>query len=272
MPRRIRACALARVRGRMVRPRSRLQQLVESLQVERPSKQSADAAPTVSEVSADLDLLDELWLFVRDHLPVAPSRVLELGCGAHGGFVPRMRAAGHEAIGVDPRAPEGAEYRRVRFEELIDAGHFDAVVACTALHHVADLNEIALGIVGCMDAGGVLVIIEWAWERVDEATARWCFAHLAPTSQPSWLTHRRDEWLASGLPWETYLREWASDHRIHRSDDIRTTIDGHFDLVRESHGPYYFADLDGVTAADERAAIDAGTIRAPASLYVGRRR
>jgi hypothetical protein len=33
-----------------------------------------------------------------------------------------MRAAGHEAIGVDPRAPEGAEYRRVRFEELIDAG------------------------------------------------------------------------------------------------------------------------------------------------------
>jgi hypothetical protein len=28
--------------------------------------------------------------------------------------------------------------------------------------------------------GGVLVVVEWAWERFDEATARWCFARLTP--------------------------------------------------------------------------------------------
>ena len=42
--------------------------------------------------------LSATWPFVRDHLPVLPARVVELGCGPLGGFVPRMRLLGFVPI------------------------------------------------------------------------------------------------------------------------------------------------------------------------------
>ena len=48
---------------------------------------------------------------VRARLPEAPARVVELGCGPLGGLVPGLRAAGYDAVGVDPAAPDGDEYR-----------------------------------------------------------------------------------------------------------------------------------------------------------------
>ena len=56
------------------------------------------------------------WPQVRGRLPAPPARVLDLGCGPHGGFVPRLRAEGYDAVGVDPRAPDQAHYQRVEFE------------------------------------------------------------------------------------------------------------------------------------------------------------
>jgi hypothetical protein len=55
---------------------------------------------------------DERWLaaawpFVRAQVPSAPARVLEIGCGPLGGFVPALLAGGYEAVGVDPEAPDG---------------------------------------------------------------------------------------------------------------------------------------------------------------------
>lgn len=38
--------------------------------------------------------LDALWPFVRSWLPTAPARVVEIGCGSLGGFVPRLEQAG----------------------------------------------------------------------------------------------------------------------------------------------------------------------------------
>lgn len=59
------------------------------------------------------------WRFVVDALPAAPARVVEIGCGSEGGFVPRLRADGYDAVGVDPEAPAGPErYHRVEFERL----------------------------------------------------------------------------------------------------------------------------------------------------------
>jgi hypothetical protein len=54
--------------------------------------------------------------FVQAQLPPPPARVVELGCGSHGGFVPRLLDDGYEAVGVDPQAPEGPAYRREEFE------------------------------------------------------------------------------------------------------------------------------------------------------------
>ena len=89
-----------------------------------------------------------------------------------------LESAGYQATGVDPEAPPGPSYRQVEFERYDLPGQVDAVVACTSLHHVADLGA-ALALVGAALApGGGAVIVEWARERFDEATARWCFARL----------------------------------------------------------------------------------------------
>ena len=78
--------------------------------------------------------------FVLAHLPPAPARVLEVGCGSAGGVVPALAALGYEVLGVDPDAPEGEWYVRARFQEL-EPGGWDAVVAGRVLHHVWPLAE-----------------------------------------------------------------------------------------------------------------------------------
>jgi SAM-dependent methyltransferase len=129
-------------------------------------------------VTSDERWLAANWPFVRGSLPAAPARVVEVGCGPLGGFVPMMEAAGYQAIGVDPEAPPGLSYRQVEFERYGTAGQLDAIVACTSLHHVADLAGVLDLVAGVLVPGGRAVIVEWARERFDEATARWCFARL----------------------------------------------------------------------------------------------
>src|SRR5829696_2342797 len=80
------------------------------------------------------------WPFVTEQLPPPPASVLEIGCGAVGGFVPALRDAGYRAAGVDPDAPEGPDYRRVEFERYQPPQSVDGVVASLSLHHVADLD------------------------------------------------------------------------------------------------------------------------------------
>ncbi len=45
-------------------------------------------------VTPDERWLAAVWPFVRDSLPVAPARVVEIGCGPLGGFVPMLEPAG----------------------------------------------------------------------------------------------------------------------------------------------------------------------------------
>ena len=212
--------------------------------------------------------LDSTWPFVRRHLPPPPARVLDVGCGPLGGYVAVLRAAGYHAEGIDPEAPDGPGYHRVEFEDYNADEAADAIVASTSLHHVADLDAVVDLIRRRLTPGGVLVVLEWAWERFDEATARWCFDRLAH-GEPGWLHRGRDEWLSSGQSWEAFVDAWARAEGMHRGEDVRRALAGRFATRLLTSGPYYYPDLDGVTADDEQAAIDAGLIRANGIAYVG---
>jgi SAM-dependent methyltransferase len=219
--------------------------------------------------------LAEVWPFVRAWLPSPPATVLDIGCGPLGGFVPALLADGYDAAGVDPEAPEGPGYHRIEFERYRSPRPVDAVVASTSLHHVAGLGEVLDRVGAALAPDGTLVVVEWAWEQFDEATARWCFARLAPpasAAEPGWLHHRRDEWAASGGSWEESLRAWASQEGLHTGEEIVRGLDARFDRRSLVLGPYFFADLAGTTEADEQAAIDAGLIQATGIRYVGGRR
>jgi SAM-dependent methyltransferase len=223
-------------------------------------------------VTPDERWLAALWPFVRSWLPAAPTAVTEIGCGPLGGFVPMLRSAGYNATGVDPEAPQGPWYHQVEFERYEPpSGAAHAVVACTSLHHVADIGEV-LGRVGtALAAGGPLIVVEWARERFDAETARWCFDRL-PSGDEGWLRRRRDEWRASGLPWGDYCRSWAHDEGLLAGEDIVRDLDARFDRQSLTYGPYFFADVSGASEDDEQAAIDAGEIKANRIDYVGRRR
>lgn len=117
-----------------------------------------------------------------------------------------------------------------------------------------------------------MVIVEWARERFDEATARWCFDRLpGQSADPGWLQERRDQWRESGQPWGAYCRSWAEREGLHAGQDVVGELDARFDRQLLAYGPYFFADLADVSENDERAAIAAGEIQANRIDYVGRR-
>ncbi len=218
--------------------------------------------------------LAAMWPFVRDSLPAAPARVVEIGCGPLGGFVPRLQAAGYEAAGVDPEAPAGPAYRQVEFERCEqEPGQLDALVACLSLHHVAGLPAVLDLMDAALAPGGTVTVVEWARERFDEATARWCFARLPePGDDPGWLRRRQQEWIGSGQPWDRYLRSWVETEGLHTGQAILDGLTARFGAQPAARGPYFFPDLAGVSEADEQAAIDSGLIQANRIQYVGRRR
>jgi SAM-dependent methyltransferase len=224
-------------------------------------------------VTPDQRWLAAVWPVVRDQLPAPPARVLEIGCGSLGGFVPMLRAGGYRATGVDPQAPDGPGYSRIEFERYDLAGTVDAVVACTSLHHVGDLRHVLDLAHGALVPGGVIAVVEWARERFDEATARWCFDRLPPADgEPGWLAARRAEWQASGGSWAAYCRSWAQAEGLHSGQDILRELQARFATDQFGYGPYFFADLAETSEAEERAAIDAGQIQATRIDYHGHRR
>lgn len=226
-------------------------------------------------MTADQAWLATMWPFVRTHLPAIPATVLEIGCGPLGGFVAELCNAGYRAVGIDPEAPDGASFHRMEFERYAPAEQVDAVVASLSLHHVADPTTVLDQVVAALRPGGTVVAIEWARERFDESTAQWCFARLPQPSSsedPGWLARRRDEWVASGQPWETYREGWARQEGMHTGRDVIDALDRRFQRQSLASGPYFFPDLAGTTAADEQAAIDVGTIQANCVRYVGRLR
>jgi rhodanese-related sulfurtransferase/SAM-dependent methyltransferase len=232
--------------------------------------------PDQTAATSDERWLASMLLFVREHLPpAAAGPVVEIGCGPIGGFVPALRSDGYEAVGIDPQAPEGPEYQRTEFEHA-DAGEpAAAVVASVSLHHVADLDDVVERIASTLAPTGVLVVVEWAWELFDEQTARWCFARLRseePSEHPGWLRRHRDDWSASGQPWDSYLAGWAEHESLHRGEAIVQALQARFDTRLLATGPYFYADLVGTTENDERAAIDAGQIRPTSIRYVGQPR
>jgi SAM-dependent methyltransferase len=212
------------------------------------------------------------WSFISTALPPTPAHLLEIGCGAGGGIVPAALAAGYEAVGVDPQAPEGAAYRQLPFERYEPPSGIDVVVSVQALHHLADLDEAVERIDRMLAPDAVLVIVEWAWERIDEATARWLFARVPADANSGWAGERRENWRASRLPWPEYRDRWAHEHGLHGWHTVESALVDRFDTVLRQDGPALFGDVAEINEETERAAIAAGEISTTGIHWVGRRR
>jgi hypothetical protein len=164
--------------------------------------------------------------FVLHHLPPAPARVLEVGCGDRGGVVPALVEAGYDATGVDPRAPAGPRFRQTDFREV--DGTFDVVVAGRVIHHLDPLGD---AVDRLASLAPLLIVDEFAWDLIDPELEAWYEAERAarpdaigPPTLEEWrwrhpglhphdvlleaLRARYDERV---LEWIPYLHHWLGD-------------------------------------------------------------
>lgn len=202
--------------------------------------------------------------FAREHLPSPPARVLDVGCG-RGELTTELAVGGYDVLGIDPVAPEGDFFRRVRVEDLEPEQEepFDAVVASFSLHHVRDLEHALGRIAELLRPGGVLVLDEFGWDLADEATLDWLYnqrralAAAGHGEAPASLAALHEEWEAEHLG-------------LHGFVALRTAIDVQFEERAFVWTPFLHRLLGGVaTEVLEQALVDASAIRALGFRYAG---
>jgi Methyltransferase domain len=196
--------------------------------------------------------------YALSQLPRPPARVLEIGCGEDGGITPALVAAGYDTHAVDPRAPSGDRYRRLRFQHLADEV-YDAIVAERVLHHVHPLDESLDKLVALAP---LLVLDEFAWNRIDESTREWYEArHRALRSngkQPG------------GPPdLEAWRGKWTD---LHPAAVLRGALVERYEERVYEPRPYLYRWLGEDTEELEAELVAAGTIQPVGFRWVGVRR
>lgn len=198
--------------------------------------------------------------FVAGHLPAPPRLVLEVGCGT-GDLALALSNRGYAVTAIDPAAPDGPIFQRISLEQFSKEERFHAVVANRSLHHVADLAA-GLAKVRCLlDETGVLILNEFAWDQMDERSARWYLSHV---SEPR---HEDESLLPGNFP-EAWIRE---HHGLHDSITMRAGLDDLFHERLFEWIPYisqYYLENPDLIGEEERL-IRSGDINALAFRYVG---
>ena len=144
--------------------------------------------------------------------------MLEVGCG-EGELARVLDRAGHRVTAINPRAPEGPIFRRARIEEFSDPDRFDHVVAILSLHHVEDLGLALDNVVELLRSDGTLLVIEFAWDRIDAATEEWVLERLpagSPSDKPSWLVRCYQGRARGGIPRPLSWRATGSPYPARR--------------------------------------------------------
>jgi SAM-dependent methyltransferase len=196
--------------------------------------------------------------FLRAHLPPPPARVLDVGSG-HGELTTALAVAGYEVLGIDPVAPAGDLFRRVRLEDLDDEdGPFDAVAAVHSLHHIRDLGHALDRIAALLRPRGVLVLDELGWDRLDERSLVWFHEQ------------RRARGDAPGSL-EELRAEWEEEHLgVHGYAALRREVDARFEESAFEWSPFLYRLLGGpATEVLERELIAAGELEALGFRYAG---
>ncbi|MFL6029464.1 MAG: class I SAM-dependent methyltransferase [Gaiellaceae bacterium] len=194
--------------------------------------------------------------YTLGHLPPAPARVLEVGCGREGGVAPVLAGAGYDVVAIDPEAPEGPLYRRVTLDELQDEP-FDAAVAGRVLHHVDPLGP---ALDKLQRLAPLLVLDEFAWNHMDEPTI-------------DWYESQRRVLCAAGhdVKGPPSIAEWRARHSgLHPYETLRAEVDARYLERHFEWRPYFYRWLDGpASEALEESLIAAGAIRPIGFRYAG---
>lgn len=200
--------------------------------------------------------------FAREQLPAPPARLLEVGCG-QGELTTALAVAGYDVLGIDPAAPLGELFRRLTLEELDEPGRYDGVIAARSLHHIRDLESALDRIASLLRPDGVLVVEEFAWDRLDEPTLDWLFEQRRALSGAG----------AGKVPESVVAlrEEWEGEHLgLHGEAALRAALTERFEERAFERTPYLHRLLGADTEVLEQALVEGGEIRALGFRYAGR--
>jgi SAM-dependent methyltransferase len=177
-------------------------------------------SPRIEDVHMDL----EDW--IREHA-APPARLLEVGCG-DGELARNLAKAGYDVTAIDPEAPAGEIFRTTSLEDFTSSARFDVVVASRSLHHIGDISNALEKIHSLLVPGGLFLLNEFAWDQMDERTARW---YLSQSTE-----HRHED--GSLLPGR-FPDAWIEEHDgLHDSGTMRRALDERFDERTFNWVPY----------------------------------
>ena len=178
------------------------------------------------------------------------ARVLDIGCGG-GGLVRHLSAAGLDAVGVDPRAPDAPRLVRSTVEELVAEAPFDAACAMMSLHHAA-LDPACEAISRLLRPGGRLFVTELSWERYDDRAAWWLDEHDGSGRSHS-------------------VAAWTEEHaELHTGPVIVAALERWFRRSEDEERPYLARMLGRhELEADERQRIASGSLPALGRYWTG---
>jgi SAM-dependent methyltransferase len=199
--------------------------------------------------------------FVLSHLPPRPARVLEVGCGS-GELARALHAAGYDVMAIDPVAPHGDIFRRIKLEDLEEDARFDAVVASGVFHHLTNLDAGLQRVAGVLERGGPVVVDEFGWDLLDAPTAEW-YEGQRRVLRAALESDRAP----SAADWEEHH---ARLHHVHRFDTLREALETHFVEHHFERVPYLWRYLGGPASLPlEETLVAAGAIQAIGFRFVG---
>jgi SAM-dependent methyltransferase len=218
--------------------------------------------------------VDETLRFLTRHLPPAPARILEAGCGdgavaralAARGYdvtaldeardpewgeavVGRADAGGAGASGVPPSAGSALSAGRVRWIEGDFRHHdegepYDAVLFTRSLHHMSPIEGALDRAAAVLRPGGLLLAEEFALDRVNLATARWYYDLRAVLAAAGLLTTPPDE-PTGGNPLGRWRSEFLHDPPLPTGHAILAAARERFELSPAEEAPYLYRYFHG---------------------------
>jgi hypothetical protein len=132
-------------------------------------------------------------------------------------------------------------------------------------------------IAGLLVREGALILVEFAWDRFDDRTARWAMDHLGGdllSETPSWLQRLLQEWRGQAVgptsaSIEPCCARWSDAEGLHTSPKMLAELRHRFEERVLEWTPYLYPELPDCGEDEEYAAIRARVINAIGFRYVG---
>ena len=187
--------------------------------------------------------------FISFHAGPSAS-ILEIGCG-DGDLALELQEKGHRVIAIDS---DGDAVARARGKSVnAFEGHWpdfaseqmDIVAFTRSLHHVHNLPGAIDAARARLRPDGLLLVEDFAFDRVDERTCVWFAGQLKSAPVQSLLNAPPDSFVAKVLSADNPQDAWHSDHDhdLHSIEAMAEAIESEFDYKSVVATPYLFRYL-----------------------------